>query len=93
MSKNIIRREGKELIIFPDVPYWMILSEGSANFLHKISIMQSLFSDEQLNNMSRENLISLMQTMQAHQAKQEKQIQILTEKTKELEFMNALLST
>lgn len=54
--------------------------------------MQSFFSDEQLNNMSRENLICLMQTMQAHQAKQEKQIQILTEKAKELEFMNALLS-
>lgn len=54
--------------------------------------MPPLFSDEQLNNMSRENLITLMRTMQDHQKKQENQIQILTEKTKELEFLNALLS-
>ena len=34
----------------------------------------------------------LIQAMQVHQKKQETEIQLLKEKTKELEFMNALLS-
>ena len=42
--------------------------------------------------MSRENIIALMKTMQKHQQEQENQIRILTEKTKELEFLNAMLS-
>ena len=42
--------------------------------------------------MSKENIITLIQAMQAHQKKQETEIQLLKEKTKELEFMNALLS-
>ena len=42
--------------------------------------------------MSKENIITLIQAMQAYQKKQETEIQLLKEKTKELEFMNALLS-
>ena len=55
-------------------------------------MMESLFSEEQLHSMSKENIIALMQSMQAHQKKQETEIQFLKEKMKELEFMNALLS-
>ena len=54
--------------------------------------MDPLFTEEQLNRMSRENIISLMKSMQAHYQKQETKIQILEEKTKELEFLNAMLS-
>lgn len=54
--------------------------------------MEPLFSEEQLHNMSKENMIALMQAMHAHQKKQADKIQLLEEKTKELEFMNALLS-
>lgn len=54
--------------------------------------MESLFTEEQLNKMSREDIISLMKTMQEHYQKQETKIQILEEKTKELEFLNAMLS-
>ena len=54
--------------------------------------MEPLFTEEQLNSMSRENIIALMKTMQKHQQEQENQIRILTEKTKELEFLNAMLS-
>ena len=42
--------------------------------------------------MSKENIIALMQAMQVHQQKQENEIRILKEKTKELEFLNAMLS-
>ena len=54
--------------------------------------MEPLFSKKQLQEMSKENMITLLTTMQAHQQKQETKIQLLTEKMKELEFMNALLS-
>lgn len=54
--------------------------------------MKPLFTEEQLNSMSKENIITLMQAMQKHQQKQETKIQILEEKTKELEFLNAMLS-
>lgn len=54
--------------------------------------MEPLFSEEQLQNMSKENMAELLRIMQAHQKKQADEIQILKEKTKELEFMNALLS-
>ena len=54
--------------------------------------MEPIFSEEQLQNMSKENIIALMQAMQAHQKKQETKIQLLEEKMQELEFMNALLS-
>ncbi|MEG2441910.1 MAG: IS66 family transposase [Acetivibrio sp.] len=54
--------------------------------------MKSLFSEEQLNNMSHKNLIELMQTLHAHQEKQDQRIQLLEDKNKELEFLNALLS-
>ena len=54
--------------------------------------MKPLFTQEQLNNMSKENIIALMQAMQAHQQKQENEIRLLKEKTKELEFLNAMLS-
>lgn len=52
----------------------------------------SAFTEEQLNKMSREDIISLMKTMREHYQKQETKIQILEEKTKELEFLNAMLS-
>lgn len=51
--------------------------------------MNPLFTEEQLN---REDVITLMKTMQEHYQKQETKIQILEEKTKELEFLNAMLS-
>lgn len=54
--------------------------------------MEPLFTQEQLNGMSKENIIALMQIMQRHQQKQEQQIRLLQEKTKELEFLNAMLS-
>lgn len=54
--------------------------------------MKPLFTEEQLNSMSKENIIALMQAMQKHQQKQETKIQILEEKTKELEFLNAMFS-
>ena len=54
--------------------------------------MEPLFSEKQLQDMSKENIITLIQAMQAYQKKQETEIQLLKEKTKELEFMNALLS-
>lgn len=55
-------------------------------------MMKPLFTQEQLNNMSKENIIALMQAMQAHQQKQENEIRLLKEKTKELEFLNAMFS-
>lgn len=54
--------------------------------------MKPLFTEEQLNGMSKENIIVLMQAMQENQQKQEKENQLLREKTKELEFLNAMLS-
>ena len=54
--------------------------------------MKPLFTEELLNNMSKENIIALMQAMQVHQQKQENEIRLLKEKTKELEFLNAMLS-
>ncbi|EOS39215.1 hypothetical protein C808_01622 [Lachnospiraceae bacterium M18-1] len=54
--------------------------------------MEPLFSEKQWQDMSKENIITLIQAMQVHQKKQETEIQLLKEKTKELEFMNALLS-
>ena len=46
-------------------------------------MMEPLFSEEQLQNMSKENIIALMQSMQAHQKKQETEIHLLKEKMKE----------
>ena len=54
--------------------------------------MEPIFTEEQLNKMSRENIITLITAMQKHRQKQEDQIRILQEKTKELEFLNAMLS-
>lgn len=54
--------------------------------------MKPLFTEEQLNGMSKENIIVLMQAMQENQQKQEKENQLLREKTKELGFLNAMLS-
>ncbi len=67
---------------------------------------EPIFTDEQLHNMSRENLakvILLMQKQQAAMQKQQSRLeeevsglqrkqQLLEEKNKELEFINALLS-
>ena len=54
--------------------------------------MEPIFSEEQLRNMSKENMIALMQAIQEHQKKQETKIRLLEEKMQELEFMNALLT-
>lgn len=54
--------------------------------------MEPIFSEEQLQNMSKENMIALMQAIQEHQKKQETKIRLLEEKMQELEFMNALLT-
>ena len=54
--------------------------------------MEPLFTEEQLNRMSREDLCSLFKIMQQHQQKQETTIRLLEEQKKELEFLNAMLS-
>lgn len=54
--------------------------------------MDPLFTEEQLNRMSREDIITLMKTMQEQYQKQETKLQVLEEKTKELEFLNTVLS-
>ena len=54
--------------------------------------MDPIFTEEQLNRMSREDILSLVKMMQDHYQKQETRIQILEEKTKEMEFLNAMLS-
>jgi transposase len=54
--------------------------------------MEPIFTDEQLNTMSRENLIELMKIMRDQQRKTETKMQLMEEKQKELEFLNALLS-
>ena len=45
--------------------------------------MKPLFTKEQLNGMSKKNIIALMQTMQEHQQKQETEIRLLKEKAKD----------
>ena len=42
--------------------------------------MESFFSEEQLNNMSRENLIELMKIMNAQAVKKDMEIQLLKDK-------------
>ena len=54
--------------------------------------MEPFFSEEQLNNMSRENLIDLMKVMKDQAVKKDTEIQLLKDKQKELEFMNAMRS-
>ena len=68
--------------------------------------MDPIFTEEQLNRMSREDMLSLVKIMQDHYQKQgvalqkqketlqkqETSIQLLEEKTKELESLNAMLS-
>lgn len=61
--------------------------------------MDPIFTEEQLNRMSREDMLSLVKVMQGHYQKQketlekqETRIHLLEEKTKELEFLNAMLS-
>lgn len=54
--------------------------------------MEPFFSEEQLNNMSRENLIGLMKIMKDQTIKKDMEIQLLKDKQKELEFINAMLS-
>ena len=61
--------------------------------------MDPIFTEEQLNRMSRDDMLSLVKIMQVHYQKQketlekqETRIQLLEEKTKELEFLNAMIS-
>ena len=60
--------------------------------------MDPIFTEEQLNRMSREDICSLLRTMQHQQKqeetlqKQESRIRLLEEQKKELEFLNAMLS-
>lgn len=61
--------------------------------------MDPIFTEEQLNRMSRKDICSLLKIMQQHQQKQEEtlqkqeaRIQLLEEQKKELEFLNAMLS-
>ena len=54
--------------------------------------MKPFFTDAQLNSMSRENMIEVMKIMQAQVEKKETEVQLLKDKQKELEFMNAMLS-
>ena len=54
--------------------------------------MDPFFTEEQLNNMSRENMMEVMRIMQNQIQKKETEVQLLKDKQKELEFMNAMLS-
>ena len=54
--------------------------------------MDPFFTEEQLNNMSRENMMEVMRIMQNQVQKKETEVQLLKDKQKELEFMNAMLS-
>ena len=45
--------------------------------------MEPIFTDKQLNNMSREDLISLMKIVQEQTKKKDTEIQLLKEKQKE----------
>lgn len=54
--------------------------------------MEPSFTEEQLNNMSREHLIELMKIMKEQSVKKDTEIRLLKDKQKELEFMNAMLS-
>ena len=54
--------------------------------------MEPLFTQEQLNNMKREDLVKVTLLMQEQKRKNENEIQLLKDKQKELEFMNAMLS-
>ena len=54
--------------------------------------MEPIFTDKQLNNMGREDLISLMKIVQEQTKKKDTEIQLLKDKQKELEFLNAMLS-
>lgn len=60
---------------------------------------EPVFTEEQLNKMSRENLARVILLMQEQQVKMEEKVsdlqrkqQLLEEKNRELEFLNALLS-
>ena len=61
-------------------------------FYNKQHAQEPFFTEEQLNNMSRENLIEIMKIMKEQSAKKDTEIQLLKDKQKELEFMNAMLS-
>ena len=52
----------------------------------------SVFTEGQLNNMGRENMMEVMRIMQNQVRKKETEIQLLKDRQKELEFMNAMLS-
>lgn len=54
--------------------------------------MDPLFTKEQLNSMKHEDLVKVMMLMQEQQQKKEQEIQLLKDRQKELEFMNAMLS-
>ena len=61
--------------------------------------MNSIFTEEQLNNMSHENLVELIKIMKNESSKKEQEIskkeqeiRLLKEREKELVFLNALLS-
>lgn len=61
--------------------------------------MHSIFTEEQLNHMSRENLVELIKIMKNESSKKEQEIsekeqeiRLLKEREKELEFLNAMLS-
>ena len=49
--------------------------------------MDPFFTEEQLNNMSRENMMEVMRIMQNQVQKKETEVQLLKDKQKELEFM------
>lgn len=54
--------------------------------------MEPLFTEAQLNHMSREDLAQVIKLMQENQVALSKKQKLLEEKVRELEFMNALLS-
>jgi transposase len=65
----------------------------------KTNVNHPLFSEEQLNNMSRDNLMELIKIQNVHTLKLEKhmeslenEVRVKTELVKELEFLNALLN-
>ena len=54
--------------------------------------MHSVFSEEQMNNMSREHMVELLKIIKNECSQKEQEIRLLKEHEKELEFLNAMLS-
>ena len=91
LLRNIIQK-----LWYKQAIYVKMLTDYKSGGRHT---MNSIFTEEQLNNMSRENLVELIKIMKSESSKKEQkisekeqEIRLLKEREKELLFLNALLS-